>query len=189
MRKVVLAVLTLLLLFPLTINGSGAYFFDTKSLPVNIVADPDSPFFLLLISSEGVGFLGTGDHASITSTGCNDNFNSSIMIDKAKAKNKTDLRFDLGTITNKSDFVMNVLVEYSGTWPSQGGSGKLPNPVSYTLSPGQDLKFQVYFNMKVNNGTPTGVYKGSIKFTLTINGLPGPIIELIECVTTEVFVP
>ena len=53
MRKLVLAALAVLLLFPLTISGSDAYFSDATSTPVNIAADPDSAYFLLLISPEG----------------------------------------------------------------------------------------------------------------------------------------
>lgn len=178
MRKLVLAVLSMLLFFSLTVNGSGAYLSDGAWVSANIATDPDNVYFLFLISPEGASFV-SGDYASITSTGCNENFKTEISIYRPAAHQKP-LQFNLGTIANKSEWPMDVLVEFDGLWPSQGGSGKVPLPFEIRLEGNESSLFQATFDYNITPGTPDkpkggGEYVCSIKFTLTFyppDGLP-----------------
>lgn len=53
MRKIILVMLTFLLFLPLTLHGSSAYFTDTESVGISISAAEDSPFYHILLSSDG----------------------------------------------------------------------------------------------------------------------------------------
>ncbi|MGI6363831.1 MAG: hypothetical protein ACOX21_08855 [Bacillota bacterium] len=167
MRKLVLAALAVLLLFPLTISGSDAYFSDATSTPVNIAADPDSAYFLLLISPEGAS---ESDYASVESTGINELFESTIILYRPAAHGQP-LAFNLGTITNKSNWPMDVEVVFEGKWPSQGASQNTPRAYTLSLAGNESTLFNITFDRKINNGTPDqpkggGEYGGSILFTV-----------------------
>lgn len=61
MRKLVLIIIALILILPLTMHGSGAYFFDSKDSSAEITSGGDSGLYHYWISSEGSSYsIGAG---------------------------------------------------------------------------------------------------------------------------------
>lgn len=186
MRKVILIAAALILFLPLTLEFSGAYFTDAKSFSAGFTIGDFGPFSLFDISPEGARVIQHESYASISCTGHNFSYAANIRIDKAKASQNTP-SFILGQTTNLGSSALQVSVSFSGSWPSQGGSGRIPAGYSYDLGPGQSADLGVTLGGKINNGTPTGTYTGSILITLSGGGLDEPVeIFLSNCVTAIV---
>lgn len=183
MKKIYLTCLAFLLLVPLAVHSSGAYFTDAKNSVVYFHGTAAGLFSWFQFSTAGARVIENASYASIECTGHNSSFHATIQINKANAGNVRP-SFVLGQIANNSSFPLTVSVSFEGDWPSQGNSNSPPAGATYQLEPDGMDDLDVTF--RINNGTPEGDYSGSLRITLSGPGLAEPVVLFLDCISITV---
>lgn len=159
MRKLVLIIIALILVLPLTMHGSGAYFFDSKGSSAGITSGGDSGLYHYWISSDG------SDNS--TGAGLDYEVNMPDIIKPSRGTSTTS--YVLGCIIAKSPNLGLTFSLLDGEDGDYGITALDSSPCAAEIVWDQDTgELELTLKLHSNHSTP-GLYQGYIRITDSID--------------------